>query len=95
MDQAFFWALPDRLGWWWPALQSLAAGLAALVYLVCLLPRTPVTCEGACRFAMFIASLMIAVGVFNSGLMQWGYQLLLWSIVFYVVCLAWREARTG
>lgn len=91
MDQAFLWQVPDHLGRWWPGLQSLAAGIAAVMYLVFLLPRTPRNCEGACRFGMCVGSIMIAGGSWNSGLMQWGYQLLLWSIVLYVLCLVWRE----
>lgn len=91
MNQQALWILPDLVGDWWPGVQSIAAAIAAGVILFRVLPKTPVSCEGFALFFVFIGCLVVgAAGLGNSGLRQWGDQMLIWSLLLYVVCLAWR-----
>jgi hypothetical protein len=90
IEQATLWIIPDRFGDWWPGLQAIAPAIGAGLYAVFLLPPPPRTCEGASRFALFVACVMIAASPLNSGLKAWGDQVLQWSLVAYVACLVWR-----
>lgn len=91
MMQDDLWILPDLVGDWWPGTQSIAAAIAAGLLLFRVLPKTKVSCEGFALFFVFVGcDLVAAAGLGNSGLRQWGDQVLIWSLLLYVVCLAWR-----
>jgi|GEM_PF-3039263 len=91
MDQASLWVLPDVAGDWWPGAQSIAAAVIAALILFLVLPKTKVGCEGFAIFGVLAGCLVVAAsGLGNSGLRQWGNQILIWTLLLYFVCLAWR-----